>query len=147
MVAVTPNARRSRSDPADALRTDYLKRAGQYALCEYEIFSEEAALLTSIERRIARVAAALILCDSSGRSLSSKAFAGHLEKLRDSGVQQVVTAIGPPDGWSPRARQRADLLLSLGPMTLPHTLAQAVLAEQIYRALTILAGHPYHCGH
>jgi 23S rRNA (pseudouridine1915-N3)-methyltransferase len=58
-----------------------------------------------------------------------------------------VLAIGPADGWSAEARQRADLLLSLGRMTLPHQLARVVLAEQVYRAFTILAGHPYHSGH
>jgi 23S rRNA (pseudouridine1915-N3)-methyltransferase len=56
-------------------------------------------------------------------------------------------AIGPADGWSDTARQRADLLLSLGRITLPHQLARVVLAEQVYRAFTILAGHPYHSGH
>jgi 23S rRNA (pseudouridine1915-N3)-methyltransferase len=58
-----------------------------------------------------------------------------------------VLAIGPADGWSDAARARAGLLLSFGSITLPHQLARVVLAEQIYRALTILAGHPYHSGH
>ncbi len=68
-------------------------------------------------------------------------------RLRDNGTQTLVLAIGPADGWSDGARARASLLLSFGAITLPHELARAVLAEQIYRALTILAGHPYHCGH
>jgi len=55
--------------------------------------------------------------------------------------------VGPADGWSAEARNRAQLLLSLGAMTLPHELARVVLAEQVYRACTILAGHPYHSGH
>jgi 23S rRNA (pseudouridine1915-N3)-methyltransferase len=59
----------------------------------------------------------------------------------------VVLAIGPADGWSGMARERANLIFSLGRITLPHQLARVVLAEQVYRALTILAGHPYHCGH
>jgi 23S rRNA (pseudouridine1915-N3)-methyltransferase len=79
--------------------------------------------------------------------LSSEAFAAHLGRLRDSSVQTVILAIGPADGWSAAARARASLVLSFGPITLPHELARAVLAEQIYRALTILAGHPYHSGH
>ncbi len=58
-----------------------------------------------------------------------------------------MLAIGPADGWSTAARARAGLLLSFGAITLPHELARVVLAEQIYRALTILAGHPYHSGH
>ena len=77
----------------------------------------------------------------------SDEFAERLGYLRDNGTQHLVLAIGPADGWSAAARQRANLLLSLGRMTLPHQLARVVLAEQVYRALTILAGHPYHSGH
>lgn len=79
--------------------------------------------------------------------MSSEAFAKWLGTRRDGGEQHVVVAVGPADGWSEEARKRADLLLSLGPMTLPHALARLVAAEQVYRAFTILAGHPYHCGH
>ena len=66
---------------------------------------------------------------------------------RDEGAQHLVFAIGPASGWSDSARARAGLLLSLGPMTMAHALARLVLAEQIYRAFTILSGHPYHGGH
>ena len=59
----------------------------------------------------------------------------------------MILAIGPADGWSPKAIQDSDLRLSFGPMTLPHALARLVLAEQVYRAATILGGHPYHLGH
>jgi 23S rRNA (pseudouridine1915-N3)-methyltransferase len=59
----------------------------------------------------------------------------------------MVFAIGPADGWSVNARDQANLLLSFGRITLPHQLARVVLAEQVYRAFTILAGHPYHSGH
>jgi 23S rRNA (pseudouridine1915-N3)-methyltransferase len=79
--------------------------------------------------------------------MSSEAFAAWLGAKRDEGAQQLVFAIGPANGWSDAARQRASLLLSLGPMTLAHALARLVAAEQIYRAFTILAGHPYHGGH
>ena len=68
-------------------------------------------------------------------------------RQRDQGQQSLFFAIGPADGWSEEARKRANLLLSLGPMTLPHELARVVLSEQIYRAFTILSGHPYHTGH
>ena len=70
-----------------------------------------------------------------------------LGRIRDEGTQRLVFAIGPADGWSAAARQRANLLFSFGRLTLPHQLARVVLAEQVYRALTILAGHPYHSGH
>lgn len=79
--------------------------------------------------------------------MSSEGFASWLGARRDEGVQHLVFAVGPASGWSEAARGQAHLLLSLGPMTLAHALARAVLAEQLYRAFTILAGHPYHSGH
>jgi len=79
--------------------------------------------------------------------MSSEAFAEWLGRQRDNGAQQIVFAIGPADGWSEDARKRANLLLSLGSFTLAHALARLVLAEQLYRAFTILSGHPYHSGH
>jgi len=79
--------------------------------------------------------------------MTSEVFAEWLGRQRDTSAQQIVFSIGPADGWSMAARKRANLLLSLGPMTLAHSLARVVLAEQIYRAFTILTGHPYHAGH
>jgi 23S rRNA (pseudouridine1915-N3)-methyltransferase len=125
----------------------YLKRSRLFAETESSSFSSEAALMASVERRRSQVAPLLVLLDSRGRSLSSEAFAAWIGKQRDGGVQNLIFAIGPADGWSERARERAGLLLSLGPMTLPHELARVVLAEQVYRAFTILANHPYHGGH
>ena len=146
LAAIMPSQRRLR-EPAAVLADDYLKRAGQYEPCTRETFASEAALLAAVAKRSARTPVALILLDSAGRALSSTDFAAYLGRLRDSGRQQVIAAIGPADGWSDSTRPHADLQLSLGAMTLPHTLAQAVLAEQIYRAFTILANHPYHGGH
>jgi 23S rRNA (pseudouridine1915-N3)-methyltransferase len=88
-----------------------------------------------------------VLLDSRGRQMTSEAFAAWLGARRDQGTQHIVFAIGPADGWSQAARDRAQLLLSLGPMTLAHSLARLVMAEQLYRAFTILSGHPYHTGH
>ncbi len=79
--------------------------------------------------------------------MTSEKFAEWLGHQRDNGAQQIVFAIGPADGWSESAQKRATLLFSLGPLTLAHALARVVLAEQLYRAFTILAGHPYHSGH
>ena len=135
------------SGPAAALAADYLARAAHFLPCEPLTHESETSLLAWLDRQSARTAHVLILLDSRGKQLSSEDFAARLGRLRDSGVQLVVLAIGPHDGWSGAARARASLVLSLGPMTLPHTLARAVLAEQIYRAFTILAGHPYHSGH
>jgi len=89
----------------------------------------------------------LVLCDQRGKSYSSEQFAAWIGARRDAGAGQIVLAIGPADGWSAQMLQKADLQLSLGAMTLPHALARLVLAEQIYRAATILGGHPYHRGH
>jgi 23S rRNA (pseudouridine1915-N3)-methyltransferase len=82
--------------------------------------------------------------DPAGQSLASEAFAGLLAKLRDGGAEGIAFVVGGADGLSQEARTKAGKVLSFGPMTLPHGLARIVLAEQIYRALTILAGHPYH---
>lgn len=100
-----------------------------------------------LDRQQGRTTALAVMLDSRGRSMTSEAFAAWLGARRDDGAQHIVFAVGPASGWSDAARKRAGLLLSLGPMTLAHTLARLVLAEQIYRAFTILSGHPYHTGH
>jgi 23S rRNA (pseudouridine1915-N3)-methyltransferase len=85
-----------------------------------------------------------ICLDRTGDQLSSEAFARLLAKFRDGGLVGLVFLIGGADGLAPEALAKADQVLSLGSLTLPHGLARIVLAEQIYRALTILSGHPYH---
>jgi 23S rRNA (pseudouridine1915-N3)-methyltransferase len=145
--SISPTRSRAKSDAAASLAADYLTRASRYLPCEPQTHPSEAALLAWLDRQAARTAPVLILLDSRGKQLTSEDFAAHLGRLRDSGAQSVVLAIGPADGWSAAARTRAGLVLSFGAITLPHQLARAVLAEQLYRALTILAGHPYHSGH
>ncbi len=105
------------------------------------------ALRLRPEKSSARTPSTSSCSTALGKQLTSEAFAAHLGKLRDAGTQQILFAIGPANGWSAESRKKTQLLLSLGPMTLPHELARVVLAEQIYRACTILAGHPYHSGH
>jgi 23S rRNA (pseudouridine1915-N3)-methyltransferase len=136
-----------RSHPSAQLIADYSERIARYAPCESKIFETEAALLEWLARQPGRAPAHAFLLDSRGKQLSSEELAERVGRLRDDGVQRLVLAIGPADGWSDAARERADLLLSLGRITLPHQLARVVLAEQVYRAFTILAGHPYHSGH
>jgi 23S rRNA (pseudouridine1915-N3)-methyltransferase len=85
-----------------------------------------------------------IVLDEHGKELSSAQFAKTIRDARDRGAGTAAFLIGGPDGHGASAREAADLVLSLGSMTLPHGLARIVLAEQIYRAVTILAGHPYH---
>ena len=86
----------------------------------------------------------LIACDERGKTFSSRAFAEHLALLRDRGERRVVFAIGGADGLDESVRAAASSTLAFGPQTWPHALARAMLAEQIYRAVTILAGSPYH---
>jgi 23S rRNA (pseudouridine1915-N3)-methyltransferase len=85
-----------------------------------------------------------IVLDERGKALSSDAFAKLLGRKRDDGVGTLAFLIGGPDGHGKAARDAAGLTLSLSLMTLPHGLARVVLIEQIYRAVTILSGHPYH---
>jgi 23S rRNA (pseudouridine1915-N3)-methyltransferase len=86
----------------------------------------------------------LIACDERGKSFSSRDFAARLAALRDDGVRQLAFAIGGADGLDPSVRAAAAEVVSLGPQTWPHALARVMLAEQVYRAATILAGAPYH---
>ncbi len=85
-----------------------------------------------------------IALDERGKTVSSDAFAKILQTQIDNSCKCTALLIGGPDGHAPDLISHADLVLSLGPMTLPHGLARIVLAEQLYRASTILAGHPYH---
>lgn len=134
-------------DGYEKLVHEYLERASVFVPTVSEGFRSEAILLERLERQRGRSPAVVVLLDSRGRQMTSEAFALWLGARRDEGVQQMIFAVGPADGWSDAARSRAQLVLSLGPMTMAHSLARLVMAEQIYRALTILAGHPYHSGH
>lgn len=87
---------------------------------------------------------ALVALDVGGRSLSSEAFADHLRTLADRGTRSCAFLIGGPDGHGAAILSGSAIKLSLGPLTLPHGLARVILTEQLYRAATILTGHPYH---
>ncbi len=125
----------------------YIERLGGYVEVDLRLFRNEEEFFDRYARQRARTQPVTVLLDSRGRQFSSRAFAGWIGQQQDSGRQRLLFGVGPADGWSDRARGQASLLLSLGPMTLPHELARIVLAEQLYRAFTILSGHPYHCGH
>jgi 23S rRNA (pseudouridine1915-N3)-methyltransferase len=86
----------------------------------------------------------LICCDEHGAPLASRAFAGKIGKLRDDGVRRLAIVIGGADGLDPALLFEARDTLAFGPQTWPHALARAMLAEQVYRACSILAGSPYH---
>jgi 23S rRNA (pseudouridine1915-N3)-methyltransferase len=129
-----------------SLSAEYLKRLQRYVPTEAHETSSEAAVLKLAERA-ARTAPVLVLLDSKGKQLTSEELATLLREHQDRGTQELIFAIGPADGWGDLARKRANSILSLGKMTLPHELARVVLLEQLYRGFTILAGHPYHSGH
>ena len=140
-------SRSGSKDEFDSLCQVYLGRCSGFARCHTEAFRTEEAFLEWLARQQGRTPAQAVLLDSRGRQMASEAFAEWLGKRRDEGAQHIVFAIGPASGWSDAARGRAQLLLSFGPMTMAHSLARLVTAEQIYRAFTILSGHPYHGGH
>jgi 23S rRNA (pseudouridine1915-N3)-methyltransferase len=98
------------------------------------------------ERLAARIptGAHVITCDARGKGMTSEAFAEMLGAMRDAGARDLVFLIGGPDGLDPGPSVKPGRSLAFGPQTWPHLLARAMLAEQIYRSLTILGGHPYH---
>lgn len=124
----------------------YIDRAAHFTPCTYRAFPSEQRFL-SYTNEAKRTRPALLLTDSRGQQLTSTEIAGVIGSLQDNGIQQLVLAIGPADGWTSAALSRADKTIAFGRITLPHELAAVVAAEQLYRALTIRAGHPYHSGH
>lgn len=103
---------------------------------------EEAAAL----ERSLPADTALMLLDERGKTPDSEQFAAMLSRWNDTGKRDLVIAIGGADGHDPALRQKADAVIGFGKMTWPHQLVRILLAEQLYRAATILAGHPYHRG-
>ncbi len=85
-----------------------------------------------------------VLLDERGKAMASQKLAQVLERWRDDGMRETRFVLGAADGHSAEERAEADLLLAFGPATWPHLLARAMLMEQLYRATSILAGHPYH---
>jgi 23S rRNA (pseudouridine1915-N3)-methyltransferase len=98
------------------------------------------------EKLAARVpeGAHVVLLDAKGRGMTSEDFAEMLGALRDAGTKDFVFVIGGPDGLGALPGIKSGRSLAFGPQTWPHLMVRAMLAEQIYRAMTILAGHPYH---
>lgn len=140
---------RARGGPTAALFAEYTQRLPwPVALHEVEVRTgapegrgqREAALLA--QRIPAR--STLVALDPRGRMLASETLAERIGRWRDEGTADLAFLIGGADGLDETLRSRADLLLSFGPMIWPHLLARAMLAEQLFRAHTILTGHPYH---
>lgn len=149
---------RLKPGPEQALAAEYLdraaklgRRAGFSSIAVHELAESRAAsapLRTSDEARrlLAALPAAtfLIALDPEGKALSSTGLAGELARRRDSGVADLAFLIGGPDGHGAAIAAEAKVTLSFGPMTWPHRLVRVMLAEQIYRSVTILTNHPYH---
>ncbi len=137
---------RTKEPSTEALTNEYVRRLRGYIAVETTEFASEEALLKSLGKS-SRVAPVLVLLDRRGKQLGSEQIAELIADYQDGGTQELILAVGPADGWSHTALTAADFKLSFGPITLPHELARVVLAEQLYRAFTILNKHPYHCGH
>lgn len=145
---------RLKAGPEHALVSDYLKRfdrsgraMGLGPVTVHEVddrkgggMAGEAALL----RRALPAGARLCVMDERGRVMGSPAFADQLAGWRDGGTQDLAFVIGGADGIDPGLRAEADFSLSFGEMVWPHMLVRVMLAEQLYRAASILAGAPYH---
>ena len=145
---------RLRAGPERALVDDYLQRfdrtgraLGLGPAAEHEVEDRKGGGMAAEGALLARVVpagAALAVLDERGRMLSSPDLADTLARWRDGGRQDAAFVIGGADGVDPALRDRADLVLSFGAMVWPHLLVRVMLAEQLYRAATILAGSPYH---
>ena len=138
-------------EPAiQALTGEYLKRISRYADVAGLPLRDEAAILSLAsgeqKKNNNKERHKLVLIDSRGKQLSSEELARFLEREQVNAIP-IMFAIGGSDGFSEEARHHAAFTLSLGKMTLPHELARVVLIEQLYRAFSILAHHPYHLGH
>lgn len=141
-------------DPAAALARDYAERAtaggralglGPVEIVEVEARKPgKAAEAEALRAAMGSDPVYLIACDERGKVHTSRAFAERVAKLRDGGERRLVFLIGGADGLDPVLVAEARETLAFGPQTWPHALARAMLAEQVYRAVTILAGSPYH---
>jgi|SRR3954470_2293296 23S rRNA (pseudouridine1915-N3)-methyltransferase len=136
---------RTKNPAVQTLRDEFVKRISRYIATETQEFGSEEALLKSLDKTTPRPF--FVALDSRGKQMSSEEFAEFIGKHQDRGTQVMILAIGPADGWSEAAIKSSQFQLSIGKMTLAHELALVVLTEQIYRAFTILKGHPYHSGH
>jgi 23S rRNA (pseudouridine1915-N3)-methyltransferase len=129
------------------LTDDYLKRLLQFAEVDGVSLKDEAALVKLSGREGKTPRRFLVLLDSHGKQLSSEDLAQFVRSHQERNLTPLLFAIGPADGFAENTRSHADFTLSFGKMTIAHELARVVLLEQLYRAFTILRGHPYHLGH
>ena len=135
---------KTKSAAIKALTEEYIERLSHYGTVEGSELASEDALLRMVEG--AKTKPTLVLLDQRGRQLTSEELAEMLDAHQVRGTQALIFAVGPADGFTQQTRHAANLVLSLGKMTLAHELARVVLLEQLYRGFTIIKGHPYHRG-
>jgi 23S rRNA (pseudouridine1915-N3)-methyltransferase len=138
---------KTKESAIQSLTDEYLKRLSRYVDVQGTALKDESALLTLCGPDARPPKHTLVLLDSRGKQLSSEEFAEFLGNHQDRNPLPLLFAVGPANGFIAETRKEANLLLSLGKMTVAHELARVVLLEQLYRAFTILKGHPYHLGH
>jgi 23S rRNA (pseudouridine1915-N3)-methyltransferase len=132
---------KTRREQARSLIDDYVDRIQNYADTEItELRDTSPAALRKLKTD---PAAAVVLLDAAGKQFTSQQFASWLGNLRDRGTREVVFLCGDAEGFPADLRASAKQKLSLSTLTMPHEFARVILAEQIYRAFAILAGHPY----
>lgn len=135
-----------------SIEAEYIKRLKPYLptqvieLPHGKNAGGEALKLEESKLQLAKISdsAKVVALDERGKLLSTAEFADTLSKYQDTGTQEVYFIIGGSDGLHQDVRDRADLVLSLSKLTFPHQMVRPILAEQIYRAMTVIAGHPYH---
>jgi 23S rRNA (pseudouridine1915-N3)-methyltransferase len=132
---------KTRRDECRALLDDYAARIRRYA--ELEIQELRDGSPAALRKLKLDAAATIVLLDAAGRQFTSQQFARWLGGLRDRGAREIVFLCGDAEGFTANLRERGRHKLSLSSLTMPHEFARVILAEQIYRAFAILAGHPY----
>jgi 23S rRNA (pseudouridine1915-N3)-methyltransferase len=132
---------KTRRSEIRALLDDYLARLRRFAEVELTELREDSS--ASLRKLTLDPAATVVLLDDAGKPQTSAQFAKWLGEARDRGARELVFLCGAPEGFPESLRRHATQKLSLSSLTFSHELARAMLAEQLYRAFTILAGHPY----
>lgn len=132
---------KTRRAESRALFEDYVRRIGHYAEAEVsELRDSSAAALRKLKLEPGAV---VVLLDAAGKQFTSQQFAHWVGQLRDNGTREIAFLCGDAEGFPSELRASDKHKVSLSTLTMPHEFARVVLAEQIYRAFAILAGHPY----
>lgn len=129
-----------KSAALESLCGEYVRRARPFVAIDVH----ECRDLAALRQRKGRIAGPCVVLDERGDSLDTRGLAQWLQRWRDAGVRNVSFFVGDSEGFEDEDRAQADRVLALSRLTFPHRIARLVLLEQLYRAATILAGHPYH---